>query len=410
MSGQIKKIRSVLKGNLAVMIASSSLWSLTGNLTMPFYALYVLELGGDYAMIGKILGVSALIKIVPVILGGYLTDRIGRKRILFTMTYLMACISLIRAFAPDYRFLLIASVLEALLFGIRGPSMNSIIADSTQPETRSLSYALWIVGPRIVGILSPAFFGSVVDQYGMRLAMRWGYSSVFIAGTLSAYLRQRYITETLTEKNEVKADLAELRLMLSGFGETVMAISRQGLTFLSLDMVFTLSLGLSDPYLVTYATDSLGLSFTQWGTIMTLVSVLNCVVILLVASPSDDQGRVKFVLASMISWPITYLLFINSGSYLQILLARLAITVSSGVGQPAWHAMFVDYCPKEHRGRYNALLEIAWSVLYGGGSWLGGMLYQNVGIKTPFQVAIALMSVGSVAALLYLKEPEVRAE
>ena len=46
MSSQIKKIRSVLKGNLAVMIASSSLWSLTGNLTMPFYALYVLELGG----------------------------------------------------------------------------------------------------------------------------------------------------------------------------------------------------------------------------------------------------------------------------------------------------------------------------------------------------------------------------
>jgi predicted MFS family arabinose efflux permease len=72
--------------------------------------------------------------------------------------------------------------------------------------------------------------------------------------------------------------------------------------------------------------------------------------------------------------------------------------------------MFVDYCPKEHRGRYNALLEIAWSILYGGGSWLGGMLYQNVGIKMPFQVEIALMSVGSVVALLYLKEPEVRAE
>ncbi len=81
-----------------------------------------------------------------------------------------------------------------------------------------------------------------------------------------------------------------------------------------------------------------------------------------------------------------------------------------GVGQPAWHALFVDYCPKEHRGRYNALLEISWSVLYGGGNWLGGMLYQNVGIKTPFQVAIALMSVGSVAAVLFLKEPEVRAE
>ena len=384
MSDQIKKIRSVLKGNLTVMIASSSLWSITGNLTAPFYALYVLELGGDYAMIGKILGVSALLKIIPVFLGGYLTDRIGRKRILYTLTYLLACVSLIRAFAPDYRFLMMATVLEALFFGIRGPSMNYIIADSTTPETRSLSYAVWMVGPALVGLLSPSFFGSVVDQYGMRTAMRWGYISIFVAGVISSYIRQRYISETLSEKKEVKADLNELRQMFSGFGETVRSISRQGLTFISIDFIFTLALGLGDPYYVTYATDSLELSNSQWGTIMTLVMIIHSAVNLLVAGPSDDHGRVKFVLASMITWPITYFLFINTESYLQIMLARIAITISAAVGQPAWHALFVDYCPKEHRGRYNAMLEIAWSILYGGGNWLGGVIYQNVGLKAPF--------------------------
>ena len=79
MSIQIEKIRSVLKGNIGVMIASTALWTITTNLTGPFYALYVVELGGDTAMIGKILGVSALIKIIPILLGGYLTDRLGRK-------------------------------------------------------------------------------------------------------------------------------------------------------------------------------------------------------------------------------------------------------------------------------------------------------------------------------------------
>ena len=392
------------------MITSSSLWSITGNLTAPFYALYVLELGGNYAMIGKILGVSALIKIIPVFLGGYLTDRIGRKRILYTLTYLLACVSLIRAFAPDYRFLMMASVLEALFFGIRGPSMSSIIADSTTPETRSLSYAVWMVGPTLVGVLSPSFFGIVVDLYGMRTAMRWGYISIFVAGVISSYIRQRYISETLSEKKPVKADLDELRQMFSGFGDTVRSFSRQGLTFISIDFIFTLALGLGDPYYVTYATDSLELSNSQWGTIMTLVLIVNSAVNLLVAGPSDEQGRVKFVLASMVTWPITYFLFINTGSYLQIMLARIAITVSAAVGQPAWHALFVDYCPKEHRGRYNAMLEIAWSILYGGGNWLGGVLYQNVGLKAPFQMAIAIMAVGAIAAVLFLREPAFKAE
>ena len=199
MSGQIEKIRAVLKGNIGVMIASTSLWSLTGNLTMPFYALYVLELGGDYAMIGKILGVSALIKIVPLLIGGYLTDRVGRKRILYTFTYLLASVSLIRAFAPDYRFLLMASVLEALFMGIRGPSMNSIIADSTNPDNRSLSFALWTVIPSMVGVLSPSIFGVVVDNYGIRTAMMWGYITIFVFGSISAFIRQRYVKETLAE-------------------------------------------------------------------------------------------------------------------------------------------------------------------------------------------------------------------
>ena len=242
MSNQIKKIRSILKGNIGVMITSTALWSVTGNLTGPFYALYVLELGGNAAMIGQILGLSALIKIIPIFIGGYLTDRLGRKWILFTFTYLLACVSLIRAFAPDFRFLLIASVLEALFMGIRGPSMNSLVADSTDPDNRSLSYALWNVIPRLLGVLSPSIGGVLVDRYGMRIAMNYGYSAIFLAGTLSAFLRQRYIKETISETIEVKADSAAVKELVSGFGETIRSLSRSAVIFLSLDFIFTLGL------------------------------------------------------------------------------------------------------------------------------------------------------------------------
>lgn len=406
MQTQIEKIRSILKGNIGVMIGSSALWMISGNLTGPFYALYVLELGGDYAMIGKIMGISALIKIIPVFIGGYLTDRVGRRIILYTMTYMMAGVALIRAFAPDYRFLILAAVLETLFFGIRGPSMGSIIADSTDPEYRSLSYALWMVVPRMLGILSPAAFGLVVDRYGTRTAMMWGYIAIFVCGTISAYLRQRYITETLIETKEVTASLDALKELMSGFGETIKILSRGAVIFLLLDFLYTLALGMVDPYHVTFAKDSLGLSSAQWGGIMSVMTLVNCLIQMLVAGPSDSQGRVKFVVTSMVTWPITYYMFLQSGNYMEIAIARIAITIAAGVGQPAWHALFVDYCPKEHRGRYNALLEIAWSLLYGGGSWIGGMLYQDYGYRTPFIWSIALMAVGGFASLLFLREPK----
>ncbi len=401
-----EKIKSALHGNLGVMVVSSALWSVSGNLTTPFYALYVLELGGDYAMIGKILGVAAVVKIVPIFLGGYLTDKFGRKQILYMMTYLLACVALIRAFAPDYRFLVIAAVLEALFMGLRQPSMSSLLSDSTTPENRSLSFALWQMGPTLAGVLSPSIFGAVMDRYSVGVAMRWGYITIFALGTISAYMRQRYIHETLGTRENAALETNSVKELFSNFKATILSLNRHAINFIALDFVFSLALGLAEPYFVTYATDSLHVSGSQWGLIMSLVTLIYSITMLAVASPSDEKGRVRFVQASMVSWPITYWLFLSSGSYLQLMITRICVTLAAAVGQPAWTALFTDYCPKEHRGRYHALLEICWSILYGGGNYIGGVLYQNMGIKAPFQIALALMTVGGLASLFFLKEPE----
>jgi MFS family permease len=403
---QIEKIKSVLHGNLGVMVVSSALWSISGNLTAPFYALYVLELGGDYAMIGEILGTAALVKMVPNLLGGYLTDKLGRKQILFTMTYLLACVALIRAFAPDYRFLIVAAVLEALIMGLRQPSMSSLISDSTTPENRSLSYALWIVGQNLAGVLSPSVFGYIMDQYGLRVAMKWGYITIFALGALSAYMRQRCIKETLAKTQEVSLGMQRLSELLTDFKTTLYSLKRQAINFIALDAIYTLALGLAEPYFVTYATDALHITGSQWGLIMSLVILVYSISMLAVASPSDNMGRVRFVKASMISWPIAYLLFISSGNYLQLMATRICVTLAAAVGQPAWTALFADYCPKEHRGRYYAMLETMWGLLYGGSNYLGGVFYQSMGIKAPFQMAIAMMAVGGILSLLFLKEPQ----
>jgi len=53
---------------------------------------------------------------------------------------------------------------------------------------------------------------------------------------------------------------------------------------------------------------------------------------------------------------------------------------------------------------------VIWSLLYGGGNYLGGTLIQDHGVGTPFLVAAAFMSVGALIAVFTLKEPEKREE
>ena len=188
------------------------------------------------------------------------------------------------------------------------------------------------------------------------------------------------------------------------------SLSRPFKAFLLADFIFTIALGLGDPYYVTYATEGVKLSASQWGFITSLVLLAHCATLLMVAGPSDRVGRVKFVLASMISWPVTYILYTYTGGFLAVMVVRIAITLSAAVGQPAWSALFVDYCPKEHRGRFNALTTVMWSMLYGGGNYIGGVLIQSYGFGAPFRVAAAFMAIGAVIAVFTLKEPENREE
>ena len=392
------------------MIVTTGLWTVAGNLTTPFFALYVLELGGSYVNIGQIYALGALIKVIPGFLGGYLADKMGRKKIVYTMTYVLASLALIKAFAPGYRWLLLAAVLEAIFMGFRQPSMSSIIGDSTDPENRAMGFALFLVSPQLAGIMSPSIIGVLMDRHGVRTAMMWGYVAVFVLGSIAAFVRQRYLEETLTVSEAVMLSAGSLGDMVDNFRDTVDSLSGLFKAFLLADFIFTLALGLGDPYYVTYATEGVKLSASQWGFIMSLVLLAHCATLLVVAGPSDKVGRVKFVLASMISWPVTYLLYVYTEGFIAVMLVRIAITLSAAVGQPAWSALFVDFCPREHRGRFNALTTVIWSMLYGGGNYLGGILIQNYGVAAPFWVAAAFMVVGAVIAVFTLREPERREE
>ena len=186
-----------LKGNIGVMFLSSGLWNIAGSMTWPFYALYVLELGGRHIDIGLISAVGAVTRIVPTLFGGYLADTLGRKKILYSMSFFLALNTLMFAYAPDFRFLFLATILEALFSGIRDPAFMSLLADSTTPDNRATTMALWQVVPSLFGLLSPYAIGLVMDVRGILPAMRFAYTLTFLLATVASFLRYRYLEETL---------------------------------------------------------------------------------------------------------------------------------------------------------------------------------------------------------------------
>jgi DHA1 family multidrug resistance protein B-like MFS transporter len=400
-----------IRGNIGVLLLSSGLWNIGASMTVPFYALYVLELGGRHIDIGLIFALGAVVRVVPSLFGGYLADALGRKKMLYSLSFLLALNQLLFAYAPDYRYVYVAFALDSLFAGLRDPAFLSIMADSTTPENRALSMALRQVVPSLFGLLSPYAIGLIMDVRGVLPAMRLAYILTFVIATLSSFLRYRYVEETLENGKGVERDPRRaMREILSDFVATFRKLPIQLWTFLLIDFVFTFSWGMAQPYFVTYAKEEAGVLASQWGAATMMVMLARVVLMPPMARASDKHGRLKFILPTMFLWPISFALFAAAGDYNGILVARLLVTVASCMGDPAWEALFFDYSPKEHRGRFSAIASVSWSLIWGAGNVVGGVIYQGYSKALVFNLSAGLLVAGAIAAVFKVREPERREE
>jgi MFS family permease len=112
----------------------------------------------------------------------------------------------------------------------------------------------------------------------------------------------------------------------------------------------------------------------------------------------------------MFIWPVAFFLFARSAGFYAIMVARLLLAISDSLGSPAWEALFYDYSPKEHRGRFSAIASVSWGLIWGLGNIVGGAIYQEYSKELIFYLSTGLLLIGAIAALLRMKEPEDREE
>ena len=411
MSDRAEKRRSLLRGNIGVMILTSGLWNLAGSMTGPFFPLYVLELGGNYVDIGLISALRAIVGILPSFLGGYLADAVGRKKMLYSMSFLLSINQLLYAIAPHYTFLFIVVTLDALWEGIRSPSFGALIADSTKPRSRALAYAIWQITPSLFGLFSPYVIGVLMDSYGILVALRWAYLAVFTTSFIASFLRYKLLEETLPTQDKKKTSPSTaVRETLSDFRATFKSTPRQIWIIFGLGYISSFAGSLCGSYFVTYAKNNIGLTMAEWGLISTLLTAVNIAVRLPAAWSSDRYGRLRFLLPSLFLVPVTFFLFVRCENFFQVTMVRTAMMILDSVQGPSREALFIDFSPREHRGRINAIAHISMAPIGFTASIIGGALYQGVSTETPFHVSSALLLVGAIYAFLTFKEPKKREE
>jgi MFS family permease len=389
-----------------------------GNMTSPFWGLYVLYLGGSPFHIGLISAVSAILSLPTSLIGGHLADIISRKKLVYGLQFGLALNGVIYVLAPSWEWLLLARSIDSVISGLRNPAFSAFLADSTRAERRTMDYALWNSVTPLFGLVSPYMIGVLMDRYGIIPAQRLAYVVLMAIATLTALMRYRYLEDTTRVGGGLRLGFdAVVRGTWSELRETIRALSRRVRVLIVLGCLYAFAVSMAGIFAVTYAVeDVIHVASSDWG----LVSMASTIIIVVSSVPlallANRQGKRNLVLASLLVTPFAILGFAYSTGLNQVLLFYSAITLLGNLGGIVSQALFTDYFPKEHRGRINAFMSVigstqnfSFSMMGGGivgslGNLVGGFLYGQVSYSAPFIAATLVIAVTALLSFVYLKE------
>ena len=112
-------------------------------LILPNEVLIAADLKVNFDALGILIGLYTIILGISILVFGYLTDKINRKRILILSGLLWAIPVIFYPFILEFWQLLLLRIIAAIATGVTAPLTISYLADMISPKSRSKSFAVW---------------------------------------------------------------------------------------------------------------------------------------------------------------------------------------------------------------------------------------------------------------------------
>ncbi|HNO95206.1 MAG TPA: MFS transporter, partial [Anaerolineales bacterium] len=141
--------------------------SIGGTLLFPFFSLYITQkFNVGMTQAGMVLAMFSIFGIVGNMIGGALTDRLGRRKLILFGLVFSALSTLSLGLVNSLAVLFPLAAFIGLLSDIAGPANQAMMADILDEKQRQEGFGLmrvirnlaWIIGPSIGGVLANRSF------------------------------------------------------------------------------------------------------------------------------------------------------------------------------------------------------------------------------------------------------------
>jgi len=382
----------LLTQRLLLFMGTMILANIAGHMYQPLLPLYLQELGAGVGQVGLFFTLGAIAPLAFQILGGWMSDSIGRLQAIAIGSLAGVLGYFVYVFAPSWEWLLMATATGAMARSFVAPSYMAFIAEESTEATRGRVYGLSQSLFMIVGIVGPPIGGYLSQYLGFR-AMFIAAGALYATATVIRLLMARNAQRGESEPRE-KPSLASLRTSLVAMGGLVLAGGVVTWIFIS-DGVRDVTFSMAFQLLPLYMQNLMGLSNVE---ISWLSSIHGLVTMLLLAPAgwlSDKKGERVGLVAGFFLMAMAIAVFLQSRVFAGFAVVWALFGIGEALIGPAYNALISKAVPLHLRGTAFGLFSTSIGLISLPAPYIGAMLWERFTPQVPFYAPL-------VATLLML--------
>jgi MFS family permease len=387
---KLRKIFHEFPRKFWLVVGVSFIDRVGATLLFPFFSLYITQkFNVGMTEAGLVLGVFSISSLVGSVIGGALTDRFGRRRLILFGLVFSAISTLTLGLIDSMAVLFPLAVVIGVLSDLSGPAHQAMIADILPENKRQEGFGIlrvvgnmsWIIGPTIGGfVASRSFLGLfVIDA---------------VVSCVVAVLFYYLISETKPEPHEGAAPEGMLQTF-AGYGRALRDVPFVAFILASIlmgsvyiQMYNSLSVYLRDQHAVQPA---------GYGFLLTSSAVT--VILFQFWTTRVIKKRPPFLMMALgvVFYMIGFSLFGFVSAYFMFITAIVIITIGEMIIMPTSSALAAGFAPVEMRGRYMAVFGLTWVLPSAFAPALAGYILDYFNPNLLWYISGALCAVAAVS-------------
>jgi len=381
-----------LERNVTLAATLVFLIELGEELWKRFLPKYLETLGAGVAAIGFFGTATDFLDAVYQYPGGWLADKLGRRRAFIWFVGLVAVGYVIYLLSPTWPYLFLGLVFAMAWQSMASPAVFAVIADSLPKERRTMGFTVQAILKRIPRAFSPIAGGALIAAVGIVGGIRLALGvSLLLVGVAVVVSRAIDIPVIVGEQ-------VGMREVWRSFHDSLKRL-------LVADIIIRACEGMAAIFVILYATNIIGIGIDTFGILVAIQVVTSILVYIPSARIADRIGRKPFVVATFVCFALFPLAVALSSDFLS-LAGAFAIGGLREIGEPARKAMIVDFAEPHLRGRTVGLYYLVRSLSVTPAAAVGGFLWQWTP-GAPFFVATCIGIIGTIFFVATVQEEDV---